>query len=471
MSRRLSWRFLALTAIALAGAGRTEAQARLTGVVRDTTGAPIAGVEVSVQGISRTATTDRDGTFQIGGIPAGTSTVTVRRLGYAPQTTIMRFVDGENRMPDVVLTALPRELDTVTTREQELWRQYPLLREFEDRRKLGLGQFVTRQQLEMQRGGFMTPIFSQMRGVMLVRSTTVSSNAWVATTRTPSTFCTVLEDRQPGERITPMNDANCQYCFPTLFLDRTRLNKLGEAANIGRYHPDMLQAIEVYIGASETPVEYMDSQSGCGVIVLHTRVPEFRARVIANRQDFPTRSRFLINASLSSGTSGATCDGCGSGSAHDFTLGYTLRDRWVISGRYADWSGNHGGPQSITLKQLLLEWYPHPEPARLKWFINAGAGSMSVDLTTSHLPDYVDRYTAGGLPSIMLGTGLDVTVVRRLVLTPFIAYTRSIGGNAAQQRCINSVDSAGAPITDCFTVPSQPNTFSLLQLGTRIGWR
>lgn len=470
MSRRLSWRFLAF-ALALAGAGQLEAQARLIGVVRDTTGAPIAGVEVSVQGISRTATTDQSGGFQIGGIPAGTSAVTIRRLGYAPQTQIMRFVDGDNKLPDVVLTALPRELDTVTTREQELWRMYPALREFEDHRRLGLGQFVTRQQLEAHRGGFMTPIFAQMRGVMLVRSAMVSSHAWVANTRVPTTSCTVLEDRLSEERIIPMNDANCNYCFPTLYLDRTRLNRLGHAANVGRYHPDMLQAIEVYLGAAETPVEYMDSQSGCGVIVLHTRVPDFRARIIANRQDVPTRSRFLVNASISGGRSGAACEDCGGGAAHEFTLGYTFRDRLVLSGRYADWSGNHGGGQSITLRQLLLEWYPRPDPGRFKWFVNVGGGAMSVDLRTSHLPDYTDRFTAGGLPSFVFGTGVDVAVVRRFVVTPFVSHSRSIGGNAVQTRCLNQVGPGGVVETNCYTVTSQPRTFNLTQLGTRIGWR
>ena len=469
MSRRLSWRCLAV-ALALAGAGRLEAQARLTGVVRDTTGAPIAGVDVSVQGISRTATTDRNGAFQISGIPTGTAAVTIRRLGYAPQTQIMRFVDGDNPLPDVVLTALPRELDTVTTREQELWRMYPNLREFEDNRRMGLGQFVTRQQLAAHQGGFMTPLFNQMRGLTVIRSATVSSNAWLANRYVPSTSCTILEDRLPGERLSPSGDANCNYCFPTVFLDNSRLTSLGTAANIGRFSPDQLQAIEVYLGAAETPSRYSDVQSGCGVVVFHTRVADVKPRVIVNRQDFPTRSRFLANASISSGKSGAGCDGCGSGPAHDVTLGYTLRDRWVVSGRYAGWNGNRGGSQSIILRQLLLEWYPHPDPGPFKWFINAGGGSMRVDLQTSHLPDYTERFTAGGLPSFVLGTGVDIAVVRRFVFAPFVSHTRSIGGQALQARCFDEIGPNGVENT-CYTLSSQPRTFTLTQFGTRIGWR
>lgn len=467
----LAVRFSMVAAMMIAGASALQAQARIIGVVRDSTGAPVAGAEISAQGTSRTAVSDANGAFQLTGIAPGTSVVSVRRLGYAPSSTLMRLVDGDNALGDIVLIAIARELDTVSTREQQILREYPLLREFEENRKLGFGQFVTREALAQHQGGFITPVFNQMRGVQIVRSATVASNAWLATISTATTSCTILEGRLDGEQISPRRDADCNYCFPTVFLDRTRLAPQGVAANVGRFHPDMLQAIEVYTGGAGTPVRYMDSQSGCGVIVFHSRVPDIKPRLIGRRQAGPTRSRLLANASISAGRPGADCVRCGSGQGQDVTLGYTLRDRWVISGRYAEWGAERGGTQDFTLKQLLVEWYPTPEPGRLKWFVNAGVGRTSVDVSTSNPPESSDRLTATNMPSFVVGTGVDITLYRRFVVTPFASHTRTIGGSTTQFHCVYDFDISGERLSSCGTVVGQPHRFNLTQIGTRFGWR
>jgi hypothetical protein len=461
-----------LIAVALVSlAHPLAAQARLAGTVRDTTGGPIAGVEVSVEGTSRTATTDRAGAFQLDGLPTGTRSVTLRRVGYAPQTSIMKLADGDNALGDVVLTALPRELDTVRIRE-DLWREYPLLREFEENRKLGLGQFVTRQQLASQTGGFMTPIFGQLRGIMIVRSARASSHAWVANTLVPTTACTALEDRLSDEQISPVRDANCNYCFPTVFLDNSRLTPLGVAANIGRFSPDQIEAMQVYLGAAETPARYADIRSGCGVIVLISRVVERKPRVIAARQDHPTRSRLFVNASVSAAKSGADCSLCGTGTATDFRLGYTISDRWAIAARVANWSGAPDSVQSIKFRQVLVEWYPHPDPGRIKWFLNAGVGKMDADIFTVGSVEKDDHYVGSGMPAMAFGTGVDVAVVQRFVVTPFLSYNRNLSGRVDITHCINHIPNGSTTwVRDCHFVSDQPRTFTLLQLGTRVGWR
>ena len=458
----------------LVGAANLAAQqARLTGTVRDTAGAPLAGVEVSVQGITRTATTDRQGAFALAGIPTGTSTVNVRRVGFSPQTTIMKFVEGDNSLGVVVLTRIPQELDTVTTREQELWREYPLLREFAENKKIGLGQFVTRQQLEMFRGGFMTPVFNQMRGLLIVRATNAGSRSWIANTYVPTTRCTTLQDRLLNEPVSPQGaygGADCSYCFPTVFLDNARMAPFGVAANIGAFNPDMFEAIQVYLGAAETPAKYADTRSGCGVVVFHRRVPDRRPQIIAARQEHPTRSRLFVNAAMTTSQSGGDCGDCGAGLGGDFRLGYTIRDRWVIAGRVANWSGNHDGLQSIKLRQALLEWYPHADPGRYKWFINMGAGTMDADLFRQPDIELSDRYFGKGLPAMVAGTGIDVTLIQRLVATPYLSYNRNVGGRSDHTHCVTHFPTA-TPVTECNTVPSQPHLFTLLQTGLRFGWR
>lgn len=60
----------------------------LSGVVRDTTGAPVAGATVAVrsdeQGVTRNLTTDQAGRFRAPLIPIGAYTVTIQAPGYAP---------------------------------------------------------------------------------------------------------------------------------------------------------------------------------------------------------------------------------------------------------------------------------------------------------------------------------------------------------------------------------------------------
>jgi hypothetical protein len=312
-----------------------------------------------------------------------------------------------------------------------------------------------------------------MRGLLVVRSRRFANKTWLANRYVPhSGRCTELEDNPDGSGGILPQGADCGYCFPDVYLDYTRISDGRRAANVSQFSPDQLQAIEVYLGAAETPIRYAGGFSGCGVIVFHTRAVDSKPRIFANRQDMPTRSRLFVNASVSAAKSGNTCENCDPGAAKDFTVGYTLRDRWVISGRYADWKAdNPAGPQSINLRQVLVEWYPHPEPARLKWFLNVGGGLMGVDINVSHLPDYTDRFTASGLPSFVVGTGVDLTVFRRFVVTPFLSHSRSMAGNAVQDRCVPSTPPTGGPFTDCFSVPGQPRSFTLSQLGTRFGWR
>jgi hypothetical protein len=459
-------------AVHLIAASAAIAQARIVGVVRDSASKPIAGAEISVEDMTRTATSGAKGEFQLGGIKPGTITVTVRRLGYAPVSTVIRVADGDNTVPDVVLVTIPRELDPVAIREQELWRQRPLLREFEENRKLGLGQFVTRAQLQQVGGGFISQVFDNMRGLLVVRSGQFGSHAWIANSRTRTDGglgqCTVLEDRLPKEPLSPRN-ADCSFCYPQVYVDYSRISRDNFAPNISRWGPDQLEAIEFYQGGAQAPRRYDTAISGCGVVVLHTRAIDPNARRIASGSA-QARSRFLASASLSLGRAAKGCEDCALGSATDVTLGYTLKHRWVIGGRYAAWSAS-GGAQKITLRQAMMEWYPNPEAGRLKWFINAGLGNMSLALNTTHGIDWTDTYDAKALPSITAGTGTDISLVRGFVLTPFMSHTRSVGGHTEGGRCTNGITSTGAPTTSCIAMPAQPRVFSLTQIGTRVGWR
>ncbi len=71
--------------------GPAPARAQATGtilgtVVSDSSGEPLAGVEVQVPGFPLRTLTDANGRFVLAGVPVGERTVHVQRLGYAPET-------------------------------------------------------------------------------------------------------------------------------------------------------------------------------------------------------------------------------------------------------------------------------------------------------------------------------------------------------------------------------------------------
>jgi hypothetical protein len=234
----------------LFAAQQLAAQARLTGIVRDASGAPLPGVEVSVEGVKRSATTDQSGSFRFDGLQARTTTVTARRLGYASQSSTLDLAAGDNKLPVITMVSVARQLDTVTSRANQLWRERPLLREMAENQKIGLGQFITAAEFRKNQGGFLSPMVSQKRGLEVVRG--AGTATWLANKYLPPPgYCTELED---GARqgVSP-SGAACKYCFPDVYLDYTKISGRRMAPNVGRFSPDMLEAMEIYLGAAETP--------------------------------------------------------------------------------------------------------------------------------------------------------------------------------------------------------------------------
>lgn len=78
---------LGLISLLLLALGANLRAGDIEGIISDAnTGRFLPGVEVEVVGEGRSAVTDRDGSYRIAGLPAGTYTVEVRYLGYDPTT-------------------------------------------------------------------------------------------------------------------------------------------------------------------------------------------------------------------------------------------------------------------------------------------------------------------------------------------------------------------------------------------------
>ena len=105
---------LALGALALVSPGRLAAQSEVTGRVTDkTSGAALAGAQVSVVGTTIRALSQQDGRFRLANVPAGAATIRVAFIGYTTMTQPVTVSTGSPAEANFTLTQVPVGLDAV----------------------------------------------------------------------------------------------------------------------------------------------------------------------------------------------------------------------------------------------------------------------------------------------------------------------------------------------------------------------
>lgn len=120
-----------------------RAAASLSGTVRDTSGAPVAGAEVTVIGrrppIHRTVAVDSQGAFSFPSLPAQSYTVTVAAPGMAPVApVVVPLGAGEAYKLPVTATPLPKFSATVRVTASPVEIATAQVREQEKQRVLGV---------------------------------------------------------------------------------------------------------------------------------------------------------------------------------------------------------------------------------------------------------------------------------------------------------------------------------------------
>ena len=251
------WRWIGASAIAAAGPGVLGAQqgGGFFGTVMDSLREPLAGVEIRVLEASRAARTDSAGRFALGGIPAGFYHVVLRRLDYRSITGTVRLADGDSIDLRFYMGRSAAELDTVRVAATGTGP----MAEFERRRATGMGTFITRETLaRMGTQPLADVIAARATRVRLVH---LPNGGWTLAAAHPSTCM------GPSCRQAPV-------CYMTLWLDRVRVYTADSGdppPDLSEYKVDDIEAVEVYPGAAETPLELNPTGASCGTIVLWTR--------------------------------------------------------------------------------------------------------------------------------------------------------------------------------------------------------
>jgi hypothetical protein len=238
------------------------AQASLAGTVReDSTARPLADAEVTIEALGRATRTDDAGRFLFTDLPSGLRLLRTRHVGHKPLAVMVQLVAGATRETDISLERVVVRLDSVL-----VIARGRRLQDFEDNRRMGLGHFFTRDELEKQHIQSVANALDQLPALRVNRGR--GNFAWIASSR--SSASGTITSGDAGDRRLGAKPA----CYAQVYLDNALVyhGRPDEPLfNVNSISVDMIEGIEYYAGAMQTPVKYSSRSAGCGVLVIWTR--------------------------------------------------------------------------------------------------------------------------------------------------------------------------------------------------------
>ena len=220
--------------------------AKLVGTVTDTSGIPLSRAEVWLIAASTLRAISNDsGKFELPGLPAGSITLGVRRLGYESATFTAVLKAGKTHRATFPLSPSAQSLAVVKVQDTvSSW-----LSVFEEHRSMHRGTFITRRDFERDNLRIATDILRRVPGVQIVPT-------------------------RSGTSVQMMRGFGVRRCVPQLYVHETPYS-----GNVDDFTPDDIEALEVYVGISEIPPDLITlGRPICAAIVIWTREPPPRNR-------------------------------------------------------------------------------------------------------------------------------------------------------------------------------------------------
>ncbi|MEX2179262.1 MAG: carboxypeptidase regulatory-like domain-containing protein [Gemmatimonadaceae bacterium] len=214
-------------------------------VLSDVNAQPFADVEVAIPALDRNAFTNDQGQYRLAEIPAGTHLVVVRRIGYRAVTDSISFAAHQTIERTFELGRV-QLLDTIAVTA-------PLDRDFEAHRRLGLGRFYTRADMEKMEQRTTSAVLAQMLGIRIQVGT--GKIAWVTTSRGRD-----RPDSPPA-------------CYSNVYLGRLQVysgRPEEPRFDVNSIRTADIEAIEYYASPMQVPLKYATGAE-CGVLVIHLR--------------------------------------------------------------------------------------------------------------------------------------------------------------------------------------------------------
>lgn len=233
-----------------------ETRGVILGSVTDTGLAPIANTEIEFVGTALHVTTDAHGRFAVADLPPSTYLVAARRLSFQPTVNIAELRGGDTLRLALMLQPSVTTLTPVVVRERSTSAR---LREFEERRRAGVGEFFTQEQIEARNPTSVTDLLRQSK--------------------------TLNISPEGSGHVLAKSRRDLGYdCFVQVYLDGIPLAGTGRPLPGGSLPPTDLtrlpspkeiMGIEIYAGSATAPnwlpIGHDSGRAGCGVIMLWSR--------------------------------------------------------------------------------------------------------------------------------------------------------------------------------------------------------
>jgi hypothetical protein len=223
--------------------------ARVSGRVTNNAGAPVANARVGLTGHNAATVTRANGEFTLDSLPAGTQSLIVRQLGYAP-TEVPVELSGRTPLRGVVVKmgAYVPELsamEVVSARDAGLERVG-----FASRKRLSAGgYFLTPEQIESRKASRFTDLLTTIPSIRVSGSM--------------------------GQTVvTPTRGAGGSSCV-SLVVDGSKWDQLAPGDIDSFLQSSEVSAIEVY-SSGTVPIEFTSVGRDCSVIVVWTKTRVLR---------------------------------------------------------------------------------------------------------------------------------------------------------------------------------------------------
>ena len=222
--------------IALAPARRP---AVLRGNAQTNEQTPLFGGRVSVREGPSTVV-EAEGGYTLRGVPPGTQWVTVQAIGRTPLGQAVDVRQGDTTWLDVALGPLAVMLTPVRV----VGQPSRAMRDFEDRRRGGLG--YSRTEDEITGAGSLRGAIGTLPTIRFERGSGLKD------------FVAMLPNPGVGGR---------GYCVATLYID----GFLSDYDQLQGYRPSDLAGIEMYPRVTLAPIQFQTVGTGCGVLLIWTK--------------------------------------------------------------------------------------------------------------------------------------------------------------------------------------------------------
>ncbi len=229
---------------------------------------PVAGATVAIETLGLTASTDAEGHFRLTGIRPGSQSLTIRKIGFVAATSVITFRSDDSLNSELMLVRIQAAQTLAGVRVEERSMQGWKMQEFEDRRRMGVGQFITRDLIDRNRGRLLPDLLALISGPKILNGE--AGNAWAFSGGGTTSF---LNNGPVLDKLDRLLGASNGLCYTAVYLD-------GVVAYSGTYQerlfdlnslrPESLAAIEYYRSGME-PIQYAALRNACGLLLLWSR--------------------------------------------------------------------------------------------------------------------------------------------------------------------------------------------------------